>query len=227
VTLHGSHARGDAGLQSDIDLVAIGRGPAYELSRRGRYLVSASWYTRSALMRAFRDPSRICGAIPGWREAVILVDHEGVAAALKRHAERWTWDRIEGACDRWVADQFTGWTEEIHKLVEALGRNHVVLAAVLRATLAIRLAPILAVRRILYGSENRLWDVVAEAMGEPWASAQRAALALDGASSEESARAALRLYVIAAAEVRPVLSAQQRRVVDHAVAIAREAWEKR
>jgi hypothetical protein len=58
-------------------------------------------------------------------------------------------------------------------------------------------------------------------MGELWASTQRAALALDGESHEEAARAALRLYALAAEEVCPLLSLQQRQVVDHAVTIAR------
>ncbi|HET6615323.1 MAG TPA: hypothetical protein VFH62_05505, partial [Dehalococcoidia bacterium] len=64
------------------------------------------------------------------------------------------------------------------------------------------------------------WDLVAGAMGEPWASTQRAALSLDGESHEDSARAALRLYALAAAEVRPLLSPRQRQVVDHTVQIA-------
>jgi hypothetical protein len=124
-------------------------------------------------------------------------------------------------CDRWVADEFTGWAEEVHKLAAMLDRNERLGAAVQRSVLAIRLAPIVAVhRRILYGSENRLWDLVAGAMGEPWASTQRAALSLDGESHKVSARAALRLYALAAEEVRALLSYRQRQVVDHALTVA-------
>jgi predicted nucleotidyltransferase len=221
VTLHGSHARGDAHAHSDIDIVAIGGGPEYELSHRRGRLVSVSWYTRAKMTRIFGDPALVGSAIPGWREAVILADPDGIAASLKRRAERWSWDRIGATCDRWVADEFTGWAEEVHKLAAMLDRNERLGASVQRAVLAIRLAPILAVhRRIFYGSENRLWDLVSEAMGEPWASTQRAALSLDGESHEDSARAALRLYARAAEEIRPLLSPQQREVVDHALKLA-------
>ena len=221
VTLHGSHARGDAHAHSDIDIVAIGDGPAYELSHRRGHLVSVSWYSRAKITRIFGDPALVGSAIPGWREAVILTDPDGVAASLKRHAERWSWDGMGAACDRWVADEFTGWAEEVHKLAAMLDRNERLGASVQRSVLAIRLAPIVAVhRRILYGSENRLWDLVAGAMGEPWASTQRAALSLDGESHEDSALAALRLYALAADEVRPLLSHRQRQVVDHALTVA-------
>jgi hypothetical protein len=76
---------------------------------------------------------------------------------------------------------------------------------------------------MLYGSENRLWDLVAESMGEPWASTQRAALALGGEPPDVSTRAALRLYVLASDEVMGVLSDGQRAVVEHARVIALEA----
>ena len=54
--------------------------------------------------------------------------------------------------------------------------GHRATAAVQRSILAIRPAQILAVhRRILYGSENRLWDLAADVMGEEWRLTQSAA----------------------------------------------------
>jgi hypothetical protein len=221
VVLLGSHATGTHHAQSDLDIYAIGRGRQYALSRRGAYLVSTGWATVAAVRRSFRDPGAVCGAIPGWREAIILADPEGIAAHFRRRAERWTWKAIDTDCDRWVAEQLTGWSEEVHKLVAMLERGEQLSAAAQRSVLAVRLAPILAVhRRILYGSENRLWDFVAEAMGEPWASTQRAAFALDGESPDNSARAALRLFTIAADDVGELLSKRQRGVVEHARSLA-------
>jgi hypothetical protein len=72
-----------------------------------------------------------------------------------------------GRCDGWVAGETTALTEEVHKLVAALRAGQRTTAAVQRSVLTLRPAQVLAVhRRILYGSENRLWDLVAEAMGE-------------------------------------------------------------
>jgi hypothetical protein len=60
----------------------------------------------------------------------------------------------------------TALAEEAHKLVVALRVGYRTTAAVQRSVLALRPAQILAVhRRILYGSENRLWTLVADAMG--------------------------------------------------------------
>ena len=86
-------------------------------------------------------------------------------------------------------------------LVAALRNDNRPLAAVQRTLLAVHLAPILAVhRRILYGSENCLWDLVADAVGEGWSRTQSAALGLGGESLERTCEAALWLYGLAAEE---------------------------
>ena len=45
VVLVGSHARSAATPESDVDLLAIGSGPGYQLSRREGRLISLSWRT--------------------------------------------------------------------------------------------------------------------------------------------------------------------------------------
>ena len=62
-------------------------------------------------------------------------------------------------------------------------------------------APIAIHRRLLYGSENGLWDLVASELGPAWAEAQASALGLADDDADESARAALRLLGLAADEV--------------------------
>ena len=214
VILTGSHATGDANPLSDIDLLAIGKGPGYALSRRGRYLLSTEWRTAAACRASLRAPATVCAAVPGWRQAVIIEDPRGVAAAIQRRAHAFTWDAINEACDRWVAEQITGYAEEVHKLVAALEGGQLRAAAVWRSVLALRLAPIMAVHhRILYGSENVLWDLVASDMGEPWSSTQSAALSEHRESHDVVCRAALQLYSLAATECRPLLDARQRKVV--------------
>jgi hypothetical protein len=72
----------------------------------------------------------------------------------------------------------------------------------------------------LFGTENVMWDMVAQAIGEPWASAQATALAMRGESLEVSCRAGLRLYALAAEKAWELLDRRQRAVVGHACAIA-------
>src|SRR4051812_48033218 len=65
--LVGSHARGDAGPHSDIDLHALGVGPHYTLIRRGPFLISESWRTPEAYRASFLDIQEVGAAVPGWR----------------------------------------------------------------------------------------------------------------------------------------------------------------
>ena len=60
-----------------------------------------------------------------------------------------------------MAEVVTGYAEEVHKLAAALRNGNRPLAAVQRSLLAVH-------RRILYGSENRLWDLASGVMGEEW-----------------------------------------------------------
>lgn len=218
VVLVGSNACGDAGPDSDVDLLAVGpKMFSFRLERHGGLLVSVSSRPPEAYRREMADPGSVGTAVPGWQEAMVLHDPEGMARSLIEEAEAWTWEPVERRCDSWVAEEITSLAEEVHKLVEAIRIGHNVTAAVQRSVLAVRLAQILAVhRRILYGSENRLWDLVADAMGEEWHRTQSAAFGLHGEPFEETRRAALRLYSLAADEARSLLDERQRRVVRHA-----------
>jgi hypothetical protein len=227
VWLAGSHARGDAGPHSDLDVgvIAVRRGiaPGYRLQERSGHLVSVSWTTAEATRRSFEDPGVLGAAVPGWCRAIILHDTEGTAAGLVAAAKAWTWDAVAERCDRWVAEQATGYAEEVQKLANSLLAGRRLTAAVQRNVLANRLAFVMSVhRRILYDTENALWDLVSRAMGAEWTAAQEAAFGLRGESLSESLRAALQLYLIAAGEAAPLLDDRQRRVVARALVVARE-----
>ena len=229
VVMTGSHARGDAHPHSDIDLIAImrkrlspdeRRGALRPYTMRGGELVALAWETRTSVLAAFRDPEHAPTFVPGWREAIMLDDAHGIAARLKRHAERWTWDAIAGACDEHVARSITGLAEEVHKLAGLYRSGDPAAAAAQRSILAVWLAGIMAVHhRILFGTDNELWRLVGARMGPHWRRAQAAALSMRGESLAESCRAALSLYVLAAADARPLLTHQQRQVVDAACAL--------
>src|ERR687893_38751 len=100
----------------------------------------------------------------------------------------------------------TSLAEGAHKLVAAILDGHRAVAAVQRSVLALPPARVLGVhRRILYVSENRLWDLVADAMGEGWRRTQSTAFGLNGEPFEETCRAALMLYGLAADDTRLLL----------------------
>lgn len=219
--LMGSHVRGDAHPESDIDLTFIGREEPGRLERRGGHLVSITWRSVESIRGGLRNPAEVGGLIPAWRHALILLDPDGVAARLKQETDAWTWEPIAGACDRWVAEQITGWAEEVHRVVGCRKRGNVLMAGVERSVLALRLATVLAVHlRLLYDTENHLWGLVNERMGEPWTTVQSAALGTGGETFAATCEAALRLYGLAAARTQHLLDEAQYPVVRHACDIA-------
>ncbi len=222
VILTGSQARPHPPPESDIDLYAIGRGPRYRLEAvRGR-LVSVSWRDLAESREAFDDPEAVGAFVPGWRRAVIVADPDGVAAELQRAALAWSWSDIgDERLDAWVAEEVTGFAEEVHKLVAARRAGDASTAAVQRSVLALSLAPRLTVHlRWLYESENGLWERVGQRMGTAWVAAQRGALGLDGGSLETSLDAAVDLFALAAAAVWPAMDERQRAVCIGALTLA-------
>ena len=117
VVVFGSQVREDAYRESDIDVHAIGKGPSYRLERFQGFLVSISWATSRKHQRAFKEPGEVGGIIPAWRNALIIYDPKGIAEELKEKAQDWRWTSLGNRVDRWVAEELTGWAEEVHRLI--------------------------------------------------------------------------------------------------------------
>lgn len=216
VVLAGSQARGDASELSDVDLYAIGDGPDYTLRVAIGQVVSVSWRTEDDEHDAMRRPRSVGGAVPGWRNARILHDPDGVAASLQAEARAFEWSTIDTERDAWVAEQVTGYAEEVLKLVAARRVGDRQLAAVQRSILALRLPMVMAVHhRLLYDSENLLWAEVADTMGDDWARAQAAALGAGQADNADDA--ALTMYALAEADVRDLVTEEQQAVIEVAL----------
>jgi predicted nucleotidyltransferase len=224
VVLMGSFARGDQGPYSDLDILALGEGPAYQLQRCAGMLVAVSWSTMDEVESAFSDPGRAGYAVQGWRDAVIIHDGQAVAQSLITAARDWRWSDLEGAsCDRYVAGEICGLAEEAHKLANLLAMGNQSGAAVQRNLLALRLGVILAAHfRLLYASENDLWNLVGERMNSGWRESQSRSLGLEGERFLTTCAAALELYRRAVEEVRALLDERELAVVEHACGL--ETW---
>ena len=219
VVLAGSHARDEASDRSDLDLYAIGAGPGYQLQVQHGMLVSISWRSIKDEQTAFRNPALAGGAVPGWRSAMILLDPQGVAAKLKERARCWTWDEIgDERINAWVVEELTGYAEEVHKLITALEHGNLFMAAVQRSVIALRVPVILATHlRLLYDSENVLWDLVAASAGSDWTEAQATAFGRNGESFRETCIASLNLYAFACDRVAVLFNTRQQEVVSSAI----------
>lgn len=116
-----------------------------------------------------------------------------------------------------IGEEFSGYAEEVLRLTGHLTAGRELPSAVMRNILANRMAFTLGVHfRLLYETENRLWDVVAAEMGDRWLQRQRAALGI-GVSFRESCWAATDLFALVAEQVIEVLNPQQRLVVEAAL----------
>jgi predicted nucleotidyltransferase len=221
VVLMGSYARGDAYAESDLDIHAIGKGPQQRLEHDRGLLISVSWATRRQNREAFRNPREVGAVIPAWRSAMIIYDPRGIAETLKKAAQDWSWKSLGSHVDTWVAEELTSYAEEVHKLVGNLRLGRRSAAAIQRFLLAVRMAPILAVHhRILYDTENQLWDLVSTRMGAEWTRLQGIALGESSRKFEETCRAALQLFFLVAQQVKPLLDERQYNVVANACKIA-------
>jgi hypothetical protein len=222
VALVGSHATGTATEGSDLDLAIVDDGPSYRLEVHDGILVSLGWATAEEQRRRLYDPDWLGTHVLGWRSAVLLRDPEGVALELQELANAWDWERVADECDRWVAGWVVGLAEEVQKLATSTVAGDDLGTGVQRSVLVLRLARVLALhRRILYPSENRLWQLVAAELGPEWSRAQLSALGLAGDTAKVSARSALRLFALAVEDVRELLDERQRAVVEHALERAR------
>ena len=114
VVLAGSHARGDAGPESDLDDIVVGlEDCSCSLERREGFLVSVSERPFEKHCEALEDPGSVCSAVAGWCEALVVYDPHGLAASLIEEAWAWTWGPLERRCDGWVAEVVTGYAEEV------------------------------------------------------------------------------------------------------------------
>lgn len=234
VLLVGSHARGDAGEFSDIDLKLLLRAGA-TLSRPASHLIDGFLVTVSGaspdeVEEWFTNPAVSVTAIQGIRDGRILYDPDGVCAQAQRRAREYMWDAaIQAKANVWVSAEMIGWIEETYKGLEGLRRHDIGRMLNARHGFSWGLSRVMQVYLgVLYSSDNGIHAELTGHVSAHWATLRDAAFGIcnpDGApiALEDQIVAGLELYVETARMVDAAILPEHRVLVDHTVAaITRE-----
>jgi hypothetical protein len=232
IALMGSYARGDATEYSDVDVVRFAASPPesdeeeYTLQYRGGRLVSISTTTVAAKERELSHPVSAVMAVPGLRQARVLLDKDGALAALREKAMSFTWEPLQPAADRLASYDLMGNAEEVHKVLSALVRRDESAAMYGTMGMCNALTRIVIVQRgLLIRTENSWFQLVYDAVGRDseWTRYHRLANGFEAGPPhlppfEVRAIAGLHLYEETAGLLRHVLRPAHAQVVDTAIA---------
>jgi len=237
LALMGSHARGDAGLYSDVDVVRfVGEedhnAPEQEAHTQAGQLVVVSTVTPVQVEEWFSKPEMAVNAIIGVRGARALRDHAGYFAAIQARATSFVWDTVmQERANHWASARMVGWIEEVHKGLEGLRRGDTGRLLNARFGLSWGLSRVMIVQRgLLLTGDNAFYDALTNEMGpsSEWVRLRRTAFGIeDNDNHTPTLRtqviAGLRLYVLMAEILNPVLSSQDAPLVSHTSALIRAA----
>lgn len=228
IVLGGSHARGDATPFSDVDLIRYVRvlppeHQRYSLRYVGEKLVSISVNSITAERRKLTRPETAIRAVPGLRQSQILLDKDGIFAALKQSAEKFVWDEeMQRMANDYASETLVGFAEEAHKIMSGLLRRND--ASVLYASygLVLGLIRVMATYRGVYiRTENDYLTAIIEKVGaeSAWSYYLQVASGLEEAPPRMRGIAALGLYMKTVDLLRPILRPEHAGVVDKTWAI--------
>ncbi|MFN8490894.1 MAG: nucleotidyltransferase domain-containing protein [Caldilineaceae bacterium] len=233
LVLMGSHARGDAGPYSDIDLVRfVGEEPR-ELADVGSHLIDerlvvVSNVTLAEVETWFTQPSVAVKNVAGVRKARALIDRDETFATLQARAQAFTWDEnLQLQADIWASRQMVGWIEEMHKCLEGLRRGDVgrMLNGLFGGTFG--LSTVMQVQRgVLLSGDNGFYAEVAQAVGldSQWTQLRSIAFGVMDvhgrpASLRERVVAGLGLYVVTAELLGDILQPEDAPLIQQTVAL--------
>jgi hypothetical protein len=230
----GSYARAQESKYSDVDFdIYASRLPEnpydrYTLRDWDGKLVSLKYTLLDDERSALTNARRAIWAVPGLRGMRILLDKDGSLIALQQAAQNFDWAPLQPAADEFAAEQIMGNAEEVHKILNGLGRGHE--STVLYATwgLVKNMLEAVAVQRgLMIVSENRYFELIQDSVGRDskWTRAFRTAWGLDPHACQYQARgaAALNLYCLSAALFDQLIAEKHRGVVNKTLQRIKEA----
>ncbi len=229
VLLVGSHARGDAGEFSDVDLKLLLRNGARSVAPATHLidglLVTVGGVTPDEVEEWFTNPASSVIAIQGVRDACMLFDPDGAGVQVQQRAHTFIWDAaMQTKANAWVSAEMVGWIEEVYKGLEGLRRHDIGRMLNARHGFSWGLSRVAQVYLgVLFSSDNGIHAELTSYVSVKWASLRDAAFGIcnsDGAaiSLEEQIVAGLELYVETARIVDHVIRPEHRALVDHAIA---------
>src|SRR5712692_1735074 len=236
IVLHGSYVRSDATYYSDVCLVRLVRETqeptqSKQYTYRDSLLVSISTRTIAQYRKRFTRPEEAIFAVPGIREARILLDKEGAFQTFQQEARAFRWEPLQTAANDYASHRLMTHTEYVFKILRALYLKDTIALLEMILDLLYAVTDIIAVQRgILITSGNTYLRQILESVGRgsPWTQYSLLAAGVDsndtsGISLEQRGMAALRLYRETVHILQPSLNAAHRDVIEQSIAVMESA----
>lgn len=231
IVLMGSHACGEAGPYSDIDIIRFVPENAPDLGDVGSHLINDTLVvvgnvTPTEVETWFTRPEVAVKTITGVRVARALLDHNATFAKIQERAYAFTWNgQLQAEANVWASEQMVGWIEEVHKGLEGLRRHDAgrLLNGLFGYTFG--LSNVMQVQRgVLVSGDNGFYTEVAAAIGldSLWTQLRAIAFGVNEVqgrppSLQERVVAGLKLYVVTADLLSNILQPEHAILVNQTV----------
>ncbi|HEX9990849.1 MAG TPA: nucleotidyltransferase domain-containing protein [Chloroflexia bacterium] len=230
IVLGGSHARGDAGLYSDVDVALFVKDdvqpPPKQFFYRDGYLVSIAFKNVAGIREEISRPNRAIFVVPGLRGATILLDKNGSVGNLLRDIDAFVWEPLQPAADSYASYTVMALAEQVHKVLTETPRGNELALAYATAKLLPGLTEAVAVQRgVLVKSDNTYYEQVEAVAGPEWAKDHRIVAGVDAEVGDATpatsrALAAVRLYRETVEFLRSSMEPAHLAIAERAVKIA-------
>jgi Nucleotidyltransferase domain len=239
LVLMGSYARGTANSHSDVDLTRFRSAHGLHRTRIFQGLIADQLVVvndlgPAAVEEIFTQPEVASSYLVGLRLARPLQDRDGSFAQIQARAHAFTWDaRMQAKANAWASEALARWSEDMRKGIVGLADNH--LGRLLTAQFASSwgLSRVMQVQRgVLLASDNDFYGAVTEAVGRDteWVRLRQISFGIADAegrppSLREQVAAGLRLYIVTAELLAPMLRGEDQALIKQTVQLIQHSLD--